>query len=57
MMVLMVTKLILKTLKKLIDNTYEKAIYSKAIDMKVVSKFGTRRYSFEKLSYCPWLIT
>ncbi len=30
--------------KKLIDNTHKKASYSTAIDMKVASKFGTRRY-------------
>ncbi len=50
MMVLMVTKLILKTSKKLIDNTHKKASYSTAIDMKSASKFGTRRYWLKKLS-------
>ncbi len=49
-MVLMVTKLILKTSKKLIDNTHKKASYSTAIDMKVASKFGTKRYWLKKLS-------
>ncbi len=45
-----VTKLILKTSKKLIDNTHKKASYSTAIDMKLTSKFGTRRYWLKKLS-------
>ncbi len=33
-----------KTLKKFIDNTHKKVSYSTAIDMKVASKFGTRKY-------------
>jgi hypothetical protein len=57
MMVLIVTKLILKTSKKLIDNTHKKASSSTAIDMKVASNFGTRRYWLKKLSKCPWLMT
>ncbi len=40
----LVTKLILKSSTKFIVNTHKKASYSRAIDMKVASKFGTRRY-------------
>jgi hypothetical protein len=43
-MVLLVTKLIFKTSKKLIDNTHKEASDSAAFDMKIASKFGTRRY-------------
>jgi hypothetical protein len=49
-MVVLVTKLILKLSKKLIDNTHKQASYSTSINMKVASKFGTRKYWLKKLT-------